>query len=52
MSTQVMRSFYDMDAMRGQIDHVLTMLTADLNSSYILKNLAQRIFPSFAKVQS
>lgn len=51
MSTQVIRRFSDMDAMRGQVDHELTLLTGGLNSPNILKNLAQRILPSFAKVQ-
>lgn len=51
MATRIIRSFSDLDAMRGKVDHELTLLTGGLNSTYILKNLAQRILPSFAKVQ-
>ena len=42
MSTRIIRSFTDLDAMRGQTDHVLTLFSGGLDSSYVLKELAQR----------
>lgn len=42
MSTRIIRSFADLDAMRGQTDHVLTLFSGGLDSSYVLKELAQR----------
>jgi argininosuccinate synthase len=35
-------SFDDLDAMVGQVDHVLTLFSGGLDSSYILKELADR----------
>ncbi len=42
MSTRIIRSFADLDAMQGQTDHVLTLFSGGLDSSYVLKELAQR----------
>jgi argininosuccinate synthase len=42
MSTRIIRSFADLDAMQGQVDHVLTLFSGGLDSSYVLKELAQR----------
>lgn len=51
MATRIIRRSSDLDAMRGKVDHVLTLFSGGLDSTCILKNLAQRILPSFAKVQ-
>jgi argininosuccinate synthase len=42
MSTRMIRSFEDLDAMKGQVDHVLTLFSGGLDSSYVLKELSQR----------
>lgn len=42
MSTRRIRSFADLDAMKGQVDHVLTLFSGGLDSSYVLKELSQR----------
>ncbi len=42
MSTRVIRSFADLDTMQGQVGHVLTLFSGGLDSSYVLKELAQR----------
>lgn len=42
MPTKIIRSFSDLDAMQGQADHVLTLFSGGLDSSYVLKELAQR----------
>lgn len=42
MSTRIIRSFADLDAMQCQTDHVLTLFSGGLDSSYVLKELAQR----------
>lgn len=42
MSTRIIRSFADLDAMQGQTDHVLTLFSGGLDSSYVLNELAQR----------
>lgn len=41
MSTRI-RSFEDLDAMKGRVDHVLTLFSGGLDSSYVLKELSQR----------
>jgi argininosuccinate synthase len=42
MSTRILRSFGDLDAMPGKVDHVLTLFSGGLDSSYVLKELSQR----------
>lgn len=42
MSTRVIRSFADLDTMQGRVGHVLTLFSGGLDSSYVLKELAQR----------
>ncbi len=42
MSTRRIRSFEDLDAMKGRVDHVLTLFSGGLDSSYVLKELSQR----------
>lgn len=42
MSTRILRSFGDLDAMQGKVDHVLTLFSGGLDSSYVLKELSQR----------
>ncbi len=42
MPTRRIRSFEDLDAMQGQVDHVLTLFSGGLDSSYVLKELSQR----------
>ena len=42
MPTRTIRSFADLDAMRGKVDHVLTLFSGGLDSSYVLKELASR----------
>lgn len=42
MSTRRIRSFGDLDAMQGHVDHVLTLFSGGLDSSYVLKELSQR----------
>ena len=42
MSTRRIRSFEDLDAMQGHVDHVLTLFSGGLDSSYVLKELSQR----------
>ncbi|MDQ0012272.1 argininosuccinate synthase [Variovorax boronicumulans] len=42
MSTRKIRSFEDLDAMKGNVDHVLTLFSGGLDSSYVLKELSQR----------
>ena len=42
MPTRIIRSFADLDIMQGQTDHVLTLFSGGLDSSYVLKELAQR----------
>ena len=42
MSTRRIRSFEDLDAMKGHVDHVLTLFSGGLDSSYVLKELSQR----------
>lgn len=51
MATRFIRSFSDLDAMRGQVDNVLTQFSGGLDRTCILKNLSQRLLASFAKVQ-
>jgi argininosuccinate synthase len=42
MPTQIIRSFADLDAMQGRVNHVLTLFSGGLDSSYVLKELAHR----------
>lgn len=42
MPTRRIRSFADLDAMQGRVGHVLTLFSGGLDSSYVLKELAQR----------
>ena len=42
MSTRRIRSFEDLDAMKDHVDHVLTLFSGGLDSSYVLKELSQR----------
>lgn len=42
MSTRKIRSFEDLDALKGHVDHVLTLFSGGLDSSYVLKELSQR----------
>ena len=42
MQTKKIRSFEDLDAMVGRVDHVLTLFSGGLDSSYVLKELADR----------
>ncbi|MGJ7565480.1 hypothetical protein ACSFBM_16640 [Variovorax sp. GB1R11] len=41
MPTRRIRSFGDLDAMKGRIDHVLTLFSGGLDSSYVLKERSQ-----------
>lgn len=42
MPTRIIRSFANLDAMQGRTNHVLTLFSGGLDSSYVLKELAQR----------
>ncbi|MGJ7574003.1 argininosuccinate synthase-related protein [Variovorax sp. RB2P76] len=42
MPTRRIRSFGDLDVMNGRVDHVLTLFSGGLDSSYVLKELSQR----------
>lgn len=42
MATRIIRSFSDLDAMRGKVDHVLTLFSGGLDSTYVLQELVQR----------
>jgi argininosuccinate synthase len=42
MSTHRIRSFGNLDAMKGRVDHVLTLFSGGLDSSYVLKELSER----------
>lgn len=42
MPTRIIRSFDDLDALQGRAQHVLTLFSGGLDSSYVLKELAQR----------
>ncbi|APW37558.1 hypothetical protein RD110_10475 [Rhodoferax koreense] len=42
MSTRRIRSCGDLDAMQGQVDHVLTLFSGGLDSSDVLEELSQR----------
>lgn len=42
MSIHRIRSFEDLDAMKGHVDHVLTLFSGGLDSSYVLKELSER----------
>lgn len=42
MSNRRIRGFQDLDKMVGQVDHVLTLFSGGLDSSYVLKELADR----------
>lgn len=42
MQSRRIRSFDDLDAMVGRVDHVLTLFSGGLDSSYVLKELADR----------
>lgn len=42
MSTRRIRGFADLEAMRGRVNHVLTLFSGGLDSSYVLKELSQR----------
>lgn len=51
MATRIIWRSSDLNVMRGQVDNVLTQFSGGMDRTCILKNLAQRILPSFAKVQ-
>lgn len=42
MPTRIIRSFEDLDALKGRAQHVLTLFSGGLDSSYVLKELSQR----------
>lgn len=42
MPTNIIRSFADLDLMQGRVDHVLTLFSGGLDSSYVLKELCSR----------
>jgi argininosuccinate synthase len=42
MQKRTIRSFDDLDALAGRVDHVLTLFSGGLDSSYVLKELADR----------
>ncbi len=42
MPTRRIRSFDDLDTMKGRVKHVLTLFSGGLDSSYVLKELSQR----------
>lgn len=48
MQSRRIRSFDDLDAMVGRVDHVLTLFSGGLDSSYVLKELADRGLPTTA----
>jgi argininosuccinate synthase len=42
MSSRIIRSFADLDTLTQRVDHVLTLFSGGLDSSYVLKELARR----------
>jgi argininosuccinate synthase len=42
MASQIIRSFADLDHLTHRVDHVLTLFSGGLDSSYVLKELARR----------